>query len=62
MKAVDGTTITIERLDEAERKIENYKKIKEDNIFDSFYRSDLAVFETGIALMRSELKKESFGM
>lgn len=60
IKAIDGTSIDIERLEEAQRKIDLYRKTKEDNIFDSFYRSDLAVFETGIEMMKNALKEEQY--
>lgn len=58
MKAIDGSVIDFERLDSVIGKIEAYKKTKENNVFDAFYTADLAVFETGIELMRKVMHDE----
>lgn len=53
---MDGSALTKERIENVEHKIQFYREfVKEGNISDAFYESDLSAFEEGIALLKERL-------
>lgn len=57
MHCLDNSVVTIDRIDDTQRKIDFYKEhIKTGDWSDIFYERHLAILELGLSLIRDKLK------
>lgn len=57
LKMSDGSYYDKERIDKCRGRIKLYYEIKQNNMFDDFYREHLSMFEEGLDIMESLLNE-----